>query len=182
MLTFGILQASSFMHVFETESPRYDSVFRMAAEPNSAVLLTPKNQEYYCIVIIEERWHAISIQKNYNNIPCQSQPSNYPGRLPLLCYLQGGVGRPPVILAYRRWGPTYTATHMKHSGLLGRLLQEVLHLFMWWRPLELAKEASCSALSSSSTFTLGLMHQLHPTAMDTIVAPGGVYGYIAASP
>jgi hypothetical protein len=37
---------------------------------------------------------------------------------------------PPVILAYWRWGSTYTASYT-HTGLLGQLLHEVLQLLMY---------------------------------------------------
>ncbi len=57
----------------------------------------------------------------------------------------------------------YTATYAEHTGLLGRLLLEVLQLLMWWRSqqqLELAKEPSCAALSIPSPSSLVLWHLL----------------------
>jgi hypothetical protein len=87
------------------------------------------------------------------------QPSR--AAIPLLHSLQGSA----VILAHRRWEPTYIASYTLYSGLLGRLLQKVLQLLMWGRsqePLELVREASYpppshpGTTASSSPYSSGI--------------------------
>ncbi len=103
------------------------------------------------------------------------QPSWAVAFLHSLSALRKWEGTLSVILANRRWGPTYTAVHEQYLEPWADF-SELLQLLIWWRGqqiLFLAKEASGAAFCNLPPSTLGLQHRLRPRPWDTAVAQGG---------
>ncbi len=96
-----------------------------------------------------------------------SVPARQPSRAGafLSAVQRSGGGDPPVYWQQEVGTYIYSLLYT-HTGLLGRLLHEVLQPLMWrghrW-PLGPMKEASSTAICSSPSSALGLRHRLRPT-------------------